>query len=82
MAAPNGMNTAAGGPYAIGGGIMPGAGQHNDMQYVWSLVEELSGILQTNREGWQELQTGIARAQVQLSHDEWKRELADILTHF
>jgi len=49
--------------------MMPNAGQHNDMNYVWTLVEELSGILEANREKWQELQAGIARAQVQFGHN-------------
>lgn len=71
MAAPNGMN---GGPpaYGMNGNVMPNAGHHNDMQHVWTLVEELSGILQSNRERWDELQTDIARAQVHSEGDEWK----------
>ena len=69
MAATNGigsLNPAA--PYPLGGAMMPNAGQHNDMNYVWTLVEELSGILETNREKWQELQAGIARAQVHFGY--------------
>ena len=74
MAAPNGMNAGAGPPYGLGGAIMPSAGHHNDMQYVWTLVEELSGQLQANRERWTELQDGIARAQV---HTDYPRRLED-----
>lgn len=44
--------------------MMPPASHHNDMQHVWSLVEQLSGVLQSNRERYDELQAGIARAQV------------------
>ena len=76
------MNPGPGPPYGIGAAIMPGAGHHNDMQHVWTLVEELSGILQQNRERWDELQAGIARTQVQTVDEEWKRELLNILTHF
>lgn len=69
MAAPNGINANAGAQYGIGGPIMPSAGHHNDMQHVWSLVEELSNQLQQNRERWDELQDGLARAQVYLDED-------------
>ena len=60
------MQPGGGAPYGMGGAVMPSAGHHHDMQHVWSLVEELSGILQQNRERWDELQTGLARAQVWL----------------
>ncbi|KAF2153840.1 hypothetical protein K461DRAFT_116873 [Myriangium duriaei CBS 260.36] len=64
MAAPNGMQPGGGAPYGMGNAVMPSAGHHHDMQHVWSLVEELSGILQQNRERWDELQTGLSRAQI------------------
>ncbi|KAH0304401.1 hypothetical protein KCU71_g10251, partial [Aureobasidium melanogenum] len=34
-----------------------------DMQHIWSLVQELSSVLQQNREQYDELQDGLARAQ-------------------
>ena len=80
MAAPNGMPPGSGAPYGLGGAVMPSAGHHHDMQHVWSLVEELSGILQQNRERWDELQAGLARAQVQLSQAEWQELLRRMFT--
>lgn len=67
MAAPNGMQPGGGAPYGLGSAIMPSAGHHQDMAHVWGLVEQLSGILHENRERWEELQSGIARAQVENS---------------
>ncbi|PSK36044.1 hypothetical protein B9Z65_5859 [Elsinoe australis] len=64
MAAPNGMQPGGGAPYGLGSAIMPSAGHHQDMAHVWGLVEQLSGILHENRERWEELQSGIARAQI------------------
>jgi len=79
MAAPNGLNALnPAAPYPMGGAMMPNAGQHNDMNYVWTLVEELSGILETNREKWHELQAGIARAQVQLGDIVRNRDLQTV----
>ncbi|KAI5209599.1 hypothetical protein E4T39_00907 [Aureobasidium subglaciale] len=49
-------------PYTLGGN-MPAAGHHSDMQHIWSLVQELSQVLQQNRENYDELQEGLARAQ-------------------
>lgn len=80
MAAQNGMQPGGGAPYGMGNSTMPSAGHHHDMQHVWSLVEELSGILQHNRERWDELQSGLARAQVNLSLDEMQELLGKVLT--
>ncbi|KAI5208906.1 hypothetical protein E4T38_02623 [Aureobasidium subglaciale] len=49
-------------PYTLGGN-MPAAGHHSDMQHIWSLVQELSQVLQQNRENYDELQEGLTRAQ-------------------
>jgi len=59
---------------------MPNAGHHNDMQHVWGLVEELSGLLQQNRERWEELQSSIAHSQVEHPDVDWRRQISDILT--
>ncbi|TIA16225.1 hypothetical protein D6C80_04680 [Aureobasidium pullulans] len=61
MAAQNPMANATA-PYTLGGG-MPSAGHHSDMQHIWTLVQELSSVLQQNRECTDELQDGLARAQ-------------------
>ncbi|THW45322.1 hypothetical protein D6D21_04450 [Aureobasidium pullulans] len=61
MAAQNPMANATA-PYTLGGG-MPSAGHHSDMQHIWTLVQELSSVLQQNRERTDELQDGLARAQ-------------------
>lgn len=65
-------NSAA--PYTLGGG-MPSAGHHSDMQHIWSLVQELSSVLQQNREHYDELQDGLARAQVNLDHNDMGKML-------
>ncbi|GAM87837.1 hypothetical protein ANO11243_058650 [Dothideomycetidae sp. 11243] len=70
MAAPNGMQPGGGAPFGAGGLVMPPAGYYHDMQYVSSLVEELSGILQHNRERWDDLQAGLARAQIRPQRQE------------
>lgn len=49
---------------------MPSAGHHSDMQHIWTLVQELSSVLQQNRERTDELQDGLARAQVRLNDKE------------
>lgn len=68
MAAQNPMANATA-PYTLGGG-MPSAGHHSDMQHIWTLVQELSSVLQQNRERTDELQDGLARAQVRLNDKE------------
>lgn len=40
------------------------------MQHIWTLVQELSSVLQQNRERTDELQDGLARAQVRLNDKE------------
>ncbi|KAK6007123.1 hypothetical protein QM012_006131 [Aureobasidium pullulans] len=62
MAAQNPAMANSAAPYTLGGG-MPSAGHHSDMQHIWSLVQELSSVLQQNREQYDELQDGLARAQ-------------------
>ncbi|KAG9683319.1 hypothetical protein KCU95_g11690, partial [Aureobasidium melanogenum] len=62
MAAQNPTMANSAAPYTLGGG-MPSAGHHSDMQHIWSLVQELSSVLQQNREQYDELQDGLARAQ-------------------
>ncbi|KAI4760682.1 hypothetical protein E4T51_06344 [Aureobasidium sp. EXF-12344] len=62
MAAQNPAMANSAAPYTLGGG-MPSAGHHSDMQHIWSLVQELSSVLQQNREHYDELQDGLARAQ-------------------
>ncbi|KAH0160041.1 hypothetical protein KCU67_g6882, partial [Aureobasidium melanogenum] len=62
MAAQNPAMANPAAPYTLGGG-MPSAGHHSDMQHIWSLVQELSSVLQQNREQYDELQDGLARAQ-------------------
>jgi len=61
--AANGTTTGPVPPYGMGG-IVPTAGQNNDLVYVWGLVEELATQLQANRERFIELEAGIARSQV------------------
>jgi len=61
--AANGTTTGPVPPYGMGG-IVPTAGQNNDLVYVWGLVEELATQLQTNRERFIELEADIARSQV------------------
>lgn len=68
MAAPNGMNGGGAAPYPMGGLVQPGS--HMEVQHIWTLVEELSSILQLNRDRYEELQEGIARAQVHNHEDE------------
>lgn len=67
MAAQNPAMANPAAPYNLGGG-MPAAGHHSDMQHIWSLVQELSSVLQQNRQNYDDLQEGLARAQVQLSY--------------
>ncbi|KAG9546928.1 hypothetical protein KCU71_g16669, partial [Aureobasidium melanogenum] len=55
MAAQNPAMANSAAPYTLGGG-MPSAGHHSDMQHIWSLVQELSSVLQQNREQYDELQ--------------------------
>lgn len=62
MSAPNGINGGGPAPYPMGGLTQPGS--HMEVQHIWTLVEELSGVLQLNRDRYEELQEGIARAQV------------------
>lgn len=54
---------------------MPSAGHHSDMQHIWSLVQELSSVLQQNREQYDELQDGLTRAQVKLDHNDMGKML-------
>jgi hypothetical protein len=72
-------NSAA--PYTLGGG-MPLAGHHSDMQHIWSLVQELGNVLQQNREHYEELQDGLARAQVQLDAMEMGKMLRLLIQLF
>jgi hypothetical protein len=69
MAAQNPAMANSAAPYTLGGG-MPSAGHHSDMQHIWSLVQELSSVLQQNRENYDELQDGLARAQVNFGHND------------
>ncbi|KEQ77685.1 hypothetical protein M436DRAFT_36916 [Aureobasidium namibiae CBS 147.97] len=62
MAAQNPAMANSAAPYTLGGG-MPSAGHHSDMQHIWTLVQELSSVLQQNREQYDELQDGLTRAQ-------------------
>ncbi|GAB7340421.1 hypothetical protein MBLNU457_6855t2 [Dothideomycetes sp. NU457] len=64
--AANGTTNGPVPPYAMGG-IVPTAGQNNDLVYVWGLVEELASQLQANRERFTELEAGIARSQIRPS---------------
>jgi hypothetical protein len=74
MAAQNPAMANSAAPYTLGGG-MPSAGHHSDMQHIWSLVQELSSVLQQNREHYDELQDGLARAQVKLDHNDMGKML-------
>jgi hypothetical protein len=80
MAAQNPAMANSAAPYTLGGG-MPSAGHHSDMQHIWSLVQELSSVLQQNRENYDELQDGLARAQVNFDHNDMG-EMLDRLTRF
>lgn len=64
MAAPNGMNPGLPAPYAAGGGLDPPAGRHNDIHYIWRLVEELAAALEANRQKYEDLKESISRASV------------------
>lgn len=74
MAAQNPAMANSAAPYTLGGG-MPSAGHHSDMQHIWSLVQELSSVLQQNREQYDELQDGLTRAQVKLDHNDMGKML-------
>jgi hypothetical protein len=50
------------------------------MQHIWSLVQELSSVLQQNREHYDELQDGLTRAQVTLDYNDMG-EMLGWLTH-
>lgn len=80
MAAQNPAMANSAAPYTLGGG-MPSAGHHSDMQHIWSLVQELSSVLQQNREQYDELQDGLARAQVHYNHKDMAKML-ELLTRF
>ena len=80
MAAQNPAMANSAAPYTLGGG-MPSAGHHSDMQHIWTLVQELSSVLQQNREQYDELQDGLTRAQVKLDHNDMGKMLG-WLTHF
>lgn len=65
MAAQNGVGGGNAAMYSgMNGSIMPAAGHYSDMQTLMQNMEALSGVLQQNREDWQSLQDGLARAQV------------------
>lgn len=65
MATPNGLPPGSAAPFGMGSNnTLQPSGHVHDMQHLWGLVEELSGILQGNREKWDELQTDMARIEV------------------
>lgn len=74
MAAQNPATANSAAPYTLGGG-MPSAGHHSDMQHIWTLVQELSSVLQQNREHYDQLQDGLTRAQVKLDHNDMGKML-------
>jgi hypothetical protein len=79
MAAQNPAMANSAAPYTLGGN-MPSAGHHSDMQHIWTLVQELSSVLQQNREHYDELQDGLTRAQVILDYNDMGKMLG-WLTH-
>lgn len=53
--------------YMMAPPMLASAGHHGDMAHVWSLVEELSGLLESNRTQFQELRDRIAAQDVALA---------------
>lgn len=61
------MYHSQGHAYMMAPPMLASAGHHGDMAHVWSLVEELSGLLESNRTQFQELRDRIAAQDVALA---------------